>query len=264
MSFITNNPLKSFDKPKPLMARVVYKLVQDTKKNRPVSGGSSGSAGQSFRLFRQEGIVLGFDEFNRTVPKSTDFELVKNIKKMSVEYTVMIKSGDDKNKKDGDAKAQGKTTGQADQGSARAQEKAPEKEQKIEYKNFKKWTDEEIKKTKKYRPDFCKFIVEFWDDAKKTFKTFEFKIYMYQVVAKPELEKKTESAQQPQLSRLASREGQNSQTGLGNNPQGNINLDVILGKNNRNSRASVGANNGAKKGGRKNSVFNMFLSGNNL
>lgn len=165
LTFVTTNPLVSHGKFKPRIARVVYRLVLDKAR-------SKGLEKRSFKLLRQEATKLDFAEFAKEGQnKIRSYEVVKNIKKLSVEYTVATKKEKKKDQK---------------------------QEPKVEYKNFRRWTEQEIKKTKKQKPDFCTFKVELWDDLRKTFRSFECNVYMFHgepkepKQEKPKQEKKTD------------------------------------------------------------------------
>jgi len=172
LTFVTTNPVKSFvgpkDKVKPRIARIVYKVVPDKTRSRA-------EARPSFLLMRQEDVSLDFAAFSKEASKKIrSYEVIKNIKKLSVEYTVGVKPFDTPSS----PKASSGT--QDDRGQSRSSKSTDsKKEPKIEYKTFKQWTEEEIKKTKKQKPDFCIFKVELWDNLRKTFQSFEFNTYMF-------------------------------------------------------------------------------------
>jgi len=168
LTFITTNLLPSYDVLKPRLARVIYKIVPERQQAR-------GDAKPSFRLLRQEHEMLCFAEFEKK--KVRPYEVIKNIKRFSVEYVVAIKKEQETKDKFGKAEKTKKET----------------QEPRMEYKIFKKWGPEEIKQTKKQKPDICKFSIELWDELRKTFKSFEFDIYMalgVQESKKPKKEKK--------------------------------------------------------------------------
>jgi len=165
LTFVTSNPIPVYGSAKPLIARVVYTLVPDKVR---------GKEPPSFTLFRQEDKQLDFGTFKAKGQKGVrSYELIKKIKRMTVEYTVTVVK----------QAAKEKTT------TRKTSE--PKKEQKTEYKKSIQWTEKEIKGTKRQRPDFCVFKVELWDDLKKTYDDFEFSVYIFQGEQKIE-EKKQE------------------------------------------------------------------------
>jgi len=157
LTFITTNPLPSYGALKPRIVRVLYKVV-------PEKATSKGETKPSFKLLRQEHETLSFAKFEKS-KAIRPYEVIKNIKKITAEYTVSVEKDQEKEKKGGGEKSSVQTKGQA-------------KEPKIEFKTLKKWGKEQIKKTKKQKPDMCKFKVELWDDLRRSFKTFEFDVYM--------------------------------------------------------------------------------------
>ncbi|MFC1843131.1 type II secretion system protein J [Candidatus Dependentiae bacterium] len=171
LTFITTNPIKAFAnqkegiKAKPRIARVKYTLVPEKERAR-------GKQKRSFKLLRQEDFSIGFADFEKKKPRS--YVLIKNIKKMSVLYTVVLRQAP------ADAKAM---AGRQDErgGKDKGQKVSPDEQGKVEYKKFKKWGEDEIKKTKKNKPDLCTFKVELWDDLRRTSREFELKIYIVQV-----------------------------------------------------------------------------------
>ncbi|MDP3889133.1 MAG: hypothetical protein Q8Q25_01160, partial [bacterium] len=107
LTFITNNPLQVYwgpsGKPKIRIARVVYTL----EPNKEEKG--------SYILYRQEGQELDFKAYKEGAKKTVRrYELVRGIKHMTVEYTI-IEEQKDKEK--------------------------PKEPAKREYKEFKKWED---------------------------------------------------------------------------------------------------------------------------
>lgn len=170
LSFLTNNPLKTFSKPTSLIKRVTYKLVRVQERGNAV-GGNVAQGKIAYKLLRQESDQLDFKTSQNA--KAISYELVNNIKKLNVEYIVTFFPEE---KKDG-AQAQSGQDGKNQSNGLQTSRDSQEK--KVEYKKFKVWTDSEIKKTKRNRPDFCKFTVELWDKTKRTFKSFEIKIYIY-------------------------------------------------------------------------------------
>lgn len=80
LSFITNNPLRMYQKTgaeKPRIVRVAYRLVED--KNHK----------GSFALIRQEGTALEFDAYDTKAAKPiVGYQLADGIKKMAVTYKI--------------------------------------------------------------------------------------------------------------------------------------------------------------------------------
>jgi len=146
LTFITTNPLPAYDTLKPRLVRVAYKIVPDSQQGLAESN-------PAFALLRQEHENLDLVAFEKKKPRA--YKVIKNIKRFSVDYLVAVEKQQEKEKKE---------------------EKT--QEPKVEYKKFKQWTQEEIRQTKKQKPDVCKFSIELWDDLRKTFKSFEFDVYM--------------------------------------------------------------------------------------
>lgn len=195
LTFVTGNPLKAFKKPKSQICRIIYKVIQDKQKSRVGAGRQADPI--SFTLFRQESDLLGFEEMEKSKPASYIF--VKNIKKIAIEYTVAVKPEEKKDKKDDDSKAS-----QGQKSKASAQVSQEKKEQKVQYKSFKSWAEQEIKNTKKDRPDFCRIYGQLWDDVKKVSRNFEFKFF----VCIPEGEPEKIKADKP-VAQASTGQGQN-------------------------------------------------------
>jgi len=150
LTCITSNPIPAYNKVRPRIARVIYTLVVDKDAERKFKRGE-----KVYKLFREESRKLAFSSVvKESKDRAEKYEVVSNIKSLSVEYVVKI---DKKEKKDKQGKSEGKS--------------------KVEYKTFSKWTKEEIKKTKKQKPDLCVCKVAFWDNLIKRSEEFEFKIY---------------------------------------------------------------------------------------
>ncbi len=152
LTFITNNPLRIYwgkqtGKPKPSIARVVYRLQKE--KGQP-----------SFKLMRQESSELDFNKFKPDVAKPIKaYELAHGIKELSLEYTAEVtKAGEGKDKK-----------------------KDEQSKKEKEYKVFKKWDlEEQEKKEQKQKlrkvPHGVKIKVILWDDQRKREREFIFAI----------------------------------------------------------------------------------------
>lgn len=85
LTFITNNPLNVYQKKKngatkPLIVRVIYRLIKDTNiKDK-----------ESFILTRQEGTQLDLDFYKEKQPKSPlSYELANGIKSIELSYIVL-------------------------------------------------------------------------------------------------------------------------------------------------------------------------------
>lgn len=156
LTFITTNPIAMYNIAKPRIARVVYTILPDKvgRKEPP-----------SFKLVRKEGLQLDFDVFVESGVRS--YQLIKNIRSISVDYIVAVK------------KEQEQAAPAGGQQQSRQNVKQQEG-QKPEYKTFTQWTAKEIESTKKQKPDFCTIKIELWDDKKKTSDMVEFSIYMLQ------------------------------------------------------------------------------------
>jgi len=182
LTFVTSSPIPMYGVAKPLIARVAYKLVPDKVR---------GKQPPSFTLFRQEDKQLDFGAFKAKGQKGIrSYELIKNIKSMSVEYTVTVKKQEQQKKQTGKSAA-GKKSAFV---SAKAPSDKQEDRGKPEYKKFPQWTEKEIKETKRQRPDFCVFTVELWDNLKKSSEDFKFSVYIFQGEPKPEKKKQEQES----------------------------------------------------------------------
>lgn len=158
LTFITDNPMQSYwsskaGKPKPRIARVVYRLVQEKNQKN------------SYTLFRQEGSDLYYDAYKQGGTKEIrEYPMIEGIKQMTVSYG-FIEKEEQKKEKD-----------------KNEQEKKPKK---IKYKTSKEWKkeDEQKKNEKKDEkaqtielPAFVLISVALWDEQKTRTVPFEFKI----------------------------------------------------------------------------------------
>jgi len=142
LTFISSNPLPTYKKIGPRIVRVVYRLVEDKESAVPGK--------KVFKLLRQEGQKFDLAKYKPGVKGAPlEYTLAKNIKNLNVEYMAAVEKEVGKN---------GKT--------------------EIEYKTFKQWNDEAIKKAKKEKPDLCTFKVSLWDSLKKSSSDFECTVYI--------------------------------------------------------------------------------------
>ncbi len=145
LSCVTSNPLQVYGEAKPRVARVLYQLVEQ-------AGNLRGP--KSYKLVRQESLNLNF-KVPQKEKDAKGYELSRNIKSISAEY-IVIPQKKEKNAKEG-------------------QKKEPSKE-KSDYKIFKQWGPEQIKKANRNIPHFVNITISFWDRSKKKAKKFIFKM----------------------------------------------------------------------------------------
>jgi len=161
LTFITNNPLRIYwgeqaGKPKPHLVRVVYRLKKE-------------KGGPAFSLTRQESDNLYFEKFNTNAQKPIKaYELAKNIKELSLNYTAEITK------------------------------ESKEKKKEKEYKVFTQWDQEQKEdKEQKEKIRLVPYKVEvklvLWDDQYKQDHEF---IFIIPIIPDVEPLKTKESQQQ--------------------------------------------------------------------
>lgn len=155
LTFITSNPLPSYDSKKARIARVTYALVPEKQKQ---------GAAPSYRLVRDEQPVLTFAQSKTETPQG--YELVRGIRGLKVEYRARPPKEE---KKDKESSSSPKTT-EATTGGKQPEKKLPP------YEKFQVWGKDQIKKIKQNLPQFVDVVITFWDRAHKLDRAFEFKI----------------------------------------------------------------------------------------
>lgn len=182
LTFITNNPLPTYwdarvGKPKPAIARVVYKLVEDAK----LKG--------SYNIMRLE----TDDLYDQTIFEKDNMknfvQMVQGIKELKIQY-VEQKDRMPEKKKEEAAPAPAAQK----QGAQPAQQKEkPEPMPIIEYHSVDEWdSDKEPEEQKEvfrhHLPAYVKVQVSFWDNMKKGAVAFD---YIFQLVPDVQEQKKT-------------------------------------------------------------------------
>jgi prepilin-type N-terminal cleavage/methylation domain-containing protein len=159
LTFITSNPLPSYDSKKARIARVTYALVPEKQKQ---------GAAPSYRLVRDEQPVLKFAQSKTETPQG--YELVRGIRGLKVEYRARPPSPVAKAMGDKQSSLSPKTTEDAMVVKPTEEKKLPP------YEKFQVWGKDQIKKIKQNLPQFVDVVITFWDRAHKLDRAFEFKI----------------------------------------------------------------------------------------
>lgn len=171
LTFITNNPLpvywgKRSGKPQPKIVRVMYRLVPDHKH------------AQAYTLMRQEGDNLDANAYALDDTKIRAYAMVEGIRSIRIDYTVLIKKEEPKEKS-----AQSTTT-------AGASAEKTEQPETFERKTVQEWHEiEDQKPPWPLIPQFVTMHVTLWDDTFKHTTAFTFE---FQIIPRFEKEEKKE------------------------------------------------------------------------
>ena len=158
LTFVTNNPMRVYEyaknaKVKPRIVRVVYRLVTDKDKKG------------TYNLMRQEGTDLELAQYKSNVAKPIKaFELINNIKSLTVEFKAPVVKEEKKDDKDKDKKKE--------------QAQAPK-----EFETKKEWRSNEIRENKKKQsqmPQFVAIKLTLWDNQQEVDRSMTFN---YQITA---------------------------------------------------------------------------------
>lgn len=167
ITFITCNPLQTYNNYKPRIARVLYKLVPDEENKN------------SYKLLRKESLNLDFSKINEE--KNIEYELASGVKNLSLSFIYPEKEKDNKEE------------------AKKTKNEKPEEPKELKYKTSETWNKEENKDIPDI-PEYVVLKVSLWDLNLQEDYNFEIR---YQIFAfsneedessKKESELKTEDA----------------------------------------------------------------------
>ena len=163
LTFITTNPMQRYGvaeqtKPRPRIARVVYRLVPDTERKN------------SYILTRQEGTELYFDAYKQKTKEMPTYDVIDGIKDVTVQYTVLIEKESEK--------------------------EGEEKKTKREYKTVKEWKEQkEEEKQVPPLPTLVEIRFVLWDSSHQHDISYVFTV---PIMAEVKLQQKKEQQQEQQ------------------------------------------------------------------
>ena len=164
LTFITANPLQSYDNYKPRIARVLYKLVPDENNK------------DAYKLTRKESLNLDYAKINdKNIP---EYDLISDIKSFSVTYIYPEQPKEEKNKP----------------GENRPEEKKAEEPKEAKMLTSESWEYKEKDKEKEGEgipiiPEFILVKITIWDLYQETEASFEIRYQIFAFEEKKEEEK---------------------------------------------------------------------------